>query len=429
MKYESLRKISYLILFIAFLMIYSFAIRHVWVGGKQLGVLTKPLREFSKFPRTVYDVFEEVKFPEKYFKADPKFEALNNLSYDVYALNGHYDHSRWIIRLINLRNDSVLHEWFLQESDWKSGKQVFAHSGPRDPILLEDRSIILSGSESKNLHRLDKESNIIWHNTDFQYHHGINKADDGNIWACSKNEIYTRTLNNKAVKYLDNSLTKIDVNTGETLVNISVTQILIENGYEYLIHGMGNTVATSSRDPLHLNDIEPVLQDGPYWKKGDLFLSFRHKSLIILYRPETNQILRLIHGPFLNQHDVDILSETKISLFNNNRSSLKRGKVQDLEIQKFSQGSLSSEIVIYDFEDSTFISHMTSQFQAENIRTGTQGLHTILKNGDVFVESQNQGKIFIINEHDVLLRKYCNSPVNNMVERPHWVRIYEDIDF
>ena len=53
-----------------------------------------------------------------------------------------------------------------------------------------------------------------------------------------------------------------------------------------------------SKDPLHLNDIEPVLYDGNYMKKGDLLLSVRNISLIILYRPSNNKILKIIEENF-----------------------------------------------------------------------------------------------------------------------------------
>ena len=46
-------------------------------------------------------------------------------------------------------------------------------------------------------------------------------------------------------------------------------------------------------DPTHLNDIQPVLKDGPYFKKGDLFLSLKFLSMVILYRPETNKIIKV----------------------------------------------------------------------------------------------------------------------------------------
>jgi hypothetical protein len=430
MKHKTLRIISYIVLSVALLNVYSFLIIHSSRGGKRLGVLTQPLLQFSLFPKTVYSVFREVKKPERLIEVDTKFKPINKLEYDVYALNGHYA-SKWIISLTNLRDDSIIHEWSLEESTYKNSDRTFSHSPPFHPILLEDKSIVLKCNLTCNLYRLDSDSNIVWHNTDFQYSHATSEAKDGNIWVCSEKLIYMRGANNRAAKYWDNLLTKVDIETGETMFSKSVSQILIENGYSYLIYGMGNGVTVSGNEPLHLNDIEPVLYDGPYWKWGDLFLSFRHRSLIILYRPVSNEILKVIHGPFLNQHDVDILSDTRISLFNNNVTTFtwKGGDASGEETEEFPNEPSCSGIVIYDFEDSTFTSHMARQFQAENISTQKCGLHHILANGDVFVESYDKGILYIFNEQTILLKKYCNKPINGLVERPYWVRIYENLDF
>ena len=131
-----------------------------------------------------------------------------------------------------------------------------------------------------------------------------------------------------------------------------------------------------------------------------------------MYRPTTNKILRIIQGPFYNQHDVDILSGSKISLFNNNVSSLTRRDRSYLDSSKYLEGpanlNSNSQILIYNFEDSTFMSYMDKHFQNEKIMTETDGLHHILRNGDLFVESQNNGIMYILNEEKVLIKKYYN---------------------
>ena len=108
--------------------------------------------------------------------------------------------------------------------------------------------------------------------------------------------------------YYDDTINIIN-QEGNIIFLKSVTEILIENG---LIHRIFSQVFKF--DPIHLNDIQPVLKDGPYFKKGDLLLSLRTLSMIILYRPETNKIIKIIEGGFLNQHDVDILDEKTISM-------------------------------------------------------------------------------------------------------------------
>ena len=59
-------------------------------------------------------------------------------------------------------------------------------------------------------------------------------------------------------------------------------------------------------------------KDGPYWRKGDLFLSLRSPSTVMLYRPATNKVIWRKDGPWSKQHDVDILDDHRISIFNNN---------------------------------------------------------------------------------------------------------------
>ena len=113
--------------------------------------------------------------------------------------------------------------------------------------------------------------------------------------------------------FKDDGISKISTD-GKIMLQKSVSQILIENGYKHLLFGHQEFKS----DPIHLNDIQPVLKDTKYFKKGDLFLSLRNLSFIILYRPSTNTIIKIISGPFSNQHDVDIINDKQISIFNNN---------------------------------------------------------------------------------------------------------------
>jgi len=181
-----------------------------------------------------------------------------------------------------------------------------------------------------------------------------------------------------------------------------------------------------------LNDIEPVFQNGPFWKKGDLFLSLRHKSLIILYRPETNKIIRLIYGPFLHQHDVDIISESEIAIFNNNTTNIGMESIEvanSASINNIQDRLIHSEILIYDFQDSTFRAYLKELFKEENIYSRTEGIYHFLTSGDVYVESQNDALLYIMNKNRILLKKQLDTSLDNMVHLPNWIRIYENINF
>ena len=123
--------------------------------------------------------------------------------------------------------------------------------------------------------------------------------------------------------YADDGIVKLSPD-GEILFEKSVSQIFIDNGLEYLLFSVGDRNFTL--DPIHLNDIQPVNFDSKYWKKGDVFISIRHQSMVFLYRPSTNKIIWKGTGPFFHQHDVDILNDHQISVFNNNSKDFVTGK-------------------------------------------------------------------------------------------------------
>ena len=167
------------------------------------------------------------------------------------------------------------------------------------------------------------------------YHHSIEIDHENNFWVPS-------VLNPSLIKdenykdYMgDDGVTKIS-SDGKLLFEKSVVQILIDNGYKHLLFSQ----LKYDEDVIHLYDIQPVLADGPYWKKGDIFLSLRSISTVFLYRPSTNKIIKMLRSPhFSYQHDVDIINNKTIYIFNNNLFNTRNG-------QKI---FTKSEIISYDF--------------------------------------------------------------------------------
>ncbi|MAX79509.1 MAG: hypothetical protein CL843_04950 [Crocinitomicaceae bacterium] len=428
MVYNVLRKISFVILGVALLNLFAYAVVYVHEGGENLGFLTHPLKEFSEFPKVIFEVAQEVEKPEYSIVADSNFLSENKMSYDLYGMNGRVEKGNWLISLKNLRNDSIIHEWNLLEKDFHKTDREFTHSEPRGPILLADKSVIVTCDESKNMFRIDKDSKVIWHNTDQQYHHAINLSADSNIWASSRMKLSNKK---NRLSYWDNSICKIDLKTGETLYKKSMTKVFHENNLEYMLFGKSNRIHDSGEDPMHLNDVEPILEDGKYWKKGDVLLSFRHISAVLLFRPSTGKVIRVIQGSFYGQHDVDILNDSTITVFNNNISTIKKGTwgIDTSFVAVNETFNRISGVVAYHFNDSTFTTLLSDQFEEEKVYTFTQGLHHVLSNGDVFVESQNNGKIYVLSKEGTLLKKYYNDLEDIYVQRPHWTRTYEDINF
>ena len=64
--------------------------------------------------------------------------------------------------------------------------------------------------------------------------------------------------------------------------------------------------------------------------------------MVFLYRPSENKILWYRQEPWVFQHDIDILSNSKISIFDNNLDIFTKSKVDGF-----------SSIVIFDFKKIT----------------------------------------------------------------------------
>lgn len=396
-------------------------------------------KSFFLFPKTISEVLgsNEIRNVPPTFEMEHFFEPVNLLSRDIYGLNSYYipDEGTWEIRLTNFRNDSIAHRWALDKSSFFQTDRLYPNSEPRNPILLSNRHLIVGNDESKNLYRLNKESEVIWHNKEKRFHHAMNLADDGNIWICTSEprNIQVRKKTGMVNScYTDNFITKVDIETGEIIYHKSTSEILSENGYRGIVYGVSNSIdEREGDDPLHLNDIEPVMTDGPYWNQGDLLLSFRHRSLLLLYRPMNNRIVKLIYGPFLQQHDVDIINDSTISVFSNEGTNI--GKIQDDadgNSQLIVHDSITnSNIVHYCLSNSTSSYPFDHHFFKHSIFTNTQGLHQHLADGSVYVEQHGHGIMFFMNDSEVLYKMQSSHKVDGWVERPHWIRIYENIDF
>lgn len=397
--------------------------------------------QFSKFPYKVIEVaYHLLKgIPPTYKAIDPSFKEINLLEKNLFALNSFWnlDQERWDVRLINLRDDSLVHEWFFEKNrvaDIKTNIQ-FENLALRCHFIKEEQSLIIVAGKIPGLWKLDLQSNVIWSNHDLIFHHSVNLDNDNNIWACAsalpiiqeEGNIGRVVVNvqNEKIPYIEDYIVLVDGKTGAINYKKGVSGILIENQFKSFVYGQDMV------DPMHLNDVEPVLRTTEYWNEGDVFISLRHASLVFLYRPSNNKILKLLYGPFLNQHDVDIVSPGVVSIFNNNciltesRAIFRADYKEDYNTLPI-DSLVSSEIVIYNFERDSFSTIYKKQFQEERIYTISEGLHQELSNGDTFVESQNSGKLYIMNEEGFVYKKQMQSPLDGFAYRPSWIKIYEE---
>ncbi len=402
------------------------------MGGQKFKSLQTIVIFFAEIPMNVRDMIEHktlnLNSPPKLKKHKNKkrFNQFISNKRNALLILPRYDHnqSRSLVDIIDVRKFEVIHTYKHDISSMndkvqniKEFSSIKIDNAPVrfkywHPLVLDDGSLISFGDNAP-IFKIDFCSNLEWLNDEEIFHHSLNLDHENNIWAGGKKNPKSKNLNEYAIKgFSDDSIIKINTD-GKILYNKSVIEILIENKI------FPNNFAFTQKllnetDPIHLNDIEPALNNSEYWKKGDVFLSARHLSAIIHYRPSTNEVINYIIGPFSDQHDVDIISNKEISIFNNNSSFIEN---------KF------SEVVIYNFETKKFSKLFNSQLQKNNFKTHSQGLSHIFKDGALMVEEQNHGRIILFNNKGEKEWELVNKDKNGNIGLISWSRIIENSIF
>ena len=407
---------------------FGFLVRQELVGSVKLGRVSKTALFISELPARLKLALSglDLVSREQRFPLLNGFEGNPNLN-ESYLLLSRYDGylKEGIIELVDLTNFKVLHTWnpnidefnksVKKNNEFKyinrdnnNSRQILYH-----PKIIKDGGLLFNSSP---LRKIDACSNLIFQNTHDIFHHSIETDSEGNLWVPS--HIYPQSLpirkigrkNMYSGGYRDDGIVKLSPE-GEIIFEKSVSQIFIDNGLEYLLFSVGDD--TFERDPIHLNDIQPVDFDGEFWKKGDVFLSLRNQSMILLYRPLTNQIIWKGTGPFFHQHDVDILNDHKISVFNNNSKYFVDGDVVDRH----------NEVIIYNFKLNEYSSYLKDSLIENDVRTLTSGRSQILKNGDLLIEEANYGRIIYFNEDGSLRWTYVNPAYKGKNYPVGWSRV------
>jgi len=423
------------VLLLGFSVLTGWGVFHIYNGGHRLDNATGDLLlSFVRTPQTLRKVFQgpegDLACSEQRFDGESGFTyayAPGERSDAPYLLLNRYDAERKqsVSELIDLNTQEKVHTWAVDVDpvwdtiDFKSKLTDLKRDAPTNrfrndhTLLLQDGTIIFHPGP---LLKFDKSGSLVWVNDKWVFHHSIELDHDGNIWAPSHIEPSTVAIGNDSRginPFLDDALTQLSPD-GNILFSKSVTHILDENGLGHLVYGRG----TDYSDPIHLNDIQPVLEDGEFWKKGDVFLSLRNQSMVLLYRPSTNKVLWYSLGPWRHEHDVDVISSHEIGVFNNNAST-KRGEHQ--------QGSWSvdgnNQYLSYDFRTKHFANPFKIGFEKLDIRTVTEGRGQPYPYGRLFVEETNYGRLVVFDKQGTVDWQFINRAKDGKVYLVSWSRL------
>ena len=346
------------------------------------------------------------------------FNTPTGAGYDgEYLLLSRYDADlrRSVVELINMARNQKIHTWTpdFEAINAQSNLQSNLVDLERDrtperyrimhPLLLPDGDIVFQ--DQAPLIRTGPCGEIRW-TLDGVFHHSNEFNSNGGFWVEAFLE--PQTIEQVSKTFKEDAIVHVSED-GEILFQKSVAQLLIENGLIRHIYGQD----FYSDDPTHMNDVQEALTDTEYWKAGDLFLSLRNISAIVQYRPSTNEVIWIKQGPWINQHDVDILDESRIVVFNNNR----------LNYQWKDGVDGVNSVMIYDFATDTVTSPYQAGMERHDVRTISEGRSEIYPNGDVFLEESNYGRLLRLDPNGNIVWQYINRADTGRVYRMNWSRV------
>ena len=425
----------FLILFLSIIGAMGFGslLRHHYIGGEKLQSLQEIAVTIAEvLPNTKKILFNSssllAKNRAKFKDYKAGFNFKNKKELDILFLLNYTNPSnkKHEINLIDLQTYKSI---FKYKFDYELFTKIKSENNEKlKKYITDDNFVLRSTFLTKDINFISittgdiivkfspATNDIVWFNDEYNFHHTfyVNEIEKY-IWAigCSKNSKLDKKYLSR--DFCDDSVIKIDLDTGKIIEEISVTQIMIDEGiHNHLFVGR---IDKSVPDPLHINDVEEVISDTNFTNKGNLFVSLGHTNMILLINPSTKKILWKLHDKLFHQHDVDIINNDEIAIFNNNRIITNKDKVYK-----------NNEINVYNFTSNELSSPYDKILNENEIRTVNQGLMEITEYG-VLVEEQNSGRYIFFEKNGKVIFEYLNkSEDNSDVYQVHWSRLITNKD-
>ena len=417
-KGNSLKRALLLIIWFFFVsnFVFAWAVWHILSGGTRISKAKADwIINLAAMPSEFYHeltVFSGVSPSILIVKNSVDFSNVNSVNGFVLLSTINSESRLAEVEMIDLVKKKSIQTWQADFSQIDLSKTSKYNVRIIHPILFDKDLVTIVNS--RYLVRLDSSSNYKWLKNG-NFHHSIEMDADRNLWVCGTLPLVKDERINS--KIADDAIFKIDPANGKILYQKSIYDLLIQNGHQELLHYLGPL----GEDPIHINDIQPALASSKYWQKGDLLISLRHRSTVLLYRPSTNKVVWLKTGPWSFQHDCDFLNDHEIGVLGNDVVRVKEEYI-------LTHGHNNQ--YIYNFETDQISTPYTKLFQAGKIKTLTEGRSRILPDGQLFVEETNYGRILFGDKNGV------NGVYVSRIDKDHiamlgWSRYYtrEEYDF
>ncbi|MDN5848588.1 MAG: arylsulfotransferase family protein [Nitrococcus sp.] len=312
--------------------------------------------------------------------------------------------------LVNLDGE-VVHEWRRPFSTvWDESaathspvpdNQVYfrkAHVFPNGDLL----AIYIGAGDTPwgyGLVKLDKDSNVIWKNLD-HFHHDFAITNNGTIYGLT-HSFRKRPLEGAShldLPVIEDFLVMLSPE-GKTLKKISLLEAVNRSPYSRLLERIWWFTLW---DPLHTNSIE-VLDSKmaahlrpkiPVAAPGQVLISFRELAggTIALLDVAQEKIVWATRGPWMAQHDADVLPNGNLLLFDNLGHLGPGGMSRILEVDP------GTTDIVWSY----------SGTPAKPLDNYLRGAQQLLPNGNVLITESNPGRLLEVAPNGDIVWEFYN---------------------
>jgi hypothetical protein len=310
-------------------------------------------------------------------------------------------------RLIDMQG-RVVQEWGVPFSQLWDKSAAVKNPQPDSHVYIEKTHLYPNGDLlalyvavgdtpwGYGLVKYDRNSNVLWKYL-AHVHHDLTVAPDGNIYVLTQ-EIGQDDLPQYAhlkAPRIDDYVAVLSPD-GKELKKIRLIDSLLRSPYARLVDTVPWYIQKGSGDYLHTNSIE--ILDGRHAAKlleataGRLLLSFREIGTLAIFDPATEEIVWAMRGPWLRQHDPDLLANGNILLFDNQGNVGPGGITRVIEVDPRSQ-----EIVW------TYAGTPDEPFESE-----VRSSQARLPNGNTLITESDGGRLFEVTRRGEIVWNYVN---------------------
>ena len=395
-------------------------------GGEKLGSISQAALSIATFPQIVVQLSsgklkrDDHEVDDRFPDEPGQFSFLRSLvDSPQYVLLSRYDGniSASVVELVKEGEPDVLHRWVFDDAE----RLAFNSNNPFILLPEQDKSYTMrivhpwlttDGSLFAHAHfgamyRFGPCGSVEWVNADHMYHHSLEVDANGDLWSVGTSTIDAPELGFDET-FRDNRAIRLSPN-GDVTYQKSVMEILIENGLGNLV----NDYDVYQRDPIHLNDVQPVLESADFSRRGDIYLSISHLNMMMLFRPETNELLWMSQDAMMQHHDVDIVGPDTIQIFDNRRKTGANGLPITLGANQILRFSLPDEKATPVFVDA---------MNELDVKTKNQGLADAIEGSGIMMEDTNAGRLVKLSEGGEPEWSYLNRSDDGRVWTLNWSR-------